>query len=93
MTCHGRQLTGIAPAVPGLLGLPQYYLAAQLNSWRQGLRHARAPDCMAEIAQALQPADVDAVSAWLASQPVPRDARAPLQRFEAPLRCGSLEPR
>ena len=41
----------------------------------------------------LTPADVDAVSAWLASQPVPRDARAPLQRFEAPLRCGSLEPR
>ena len=93
MTCHGQQLTGIAPAVPGLLGLPQYYLAAQLNSWRQGLRHARAPDCMAEIAQALQADDVDAVSAWLASQPVPRDARAPLQRFEAPLRCGSLEPR
>ena len=48
---------------------------------------------MAEIAQALQPDDVDAVSAWLASQTVPRDARAPLQRFEAPLRCGSLEPR
>ena len=93
MSCHGRQLTGIAPAVPGLLGLPQYYLAAQLNSWRQGLRHARAPDCMAEIAQALQAADVDALSAWLAAQPVPPDARAPLRALDAPLRCGSLEPR
>jgi cytochrome c553 len=93
MACHGERLTGAAPAVPGLLGLPHYYLAAQLNAWRQGLRHARAPDCMAEIAQRLSPEDVDAVSAWLASQPVPSNARAPVLHLEPPLKCGSLEPR
>lgn len=93
ISCHGERLTGAAPAVPGLLGLPHYYLAAQLNAWRQGLRHARAPDCMAEIAQRLAPEDVDALSAWLASQPVPVNARAPLLRLEPPLKCGSLEPR
>ena len=58
MACHGERLTGAAPAVPGLLGLPHYYLAAQLNAWRQGLRHARAPDCMAEIAQRLAPEEI-----------------------------------
>jgi cytochrome c553 len=93
MACHGQRLTGAAPAVPGLLGLPHYYVAAQLNAWRQGLRHARAPDCMAEIAQRLAPEDLDAVSAWLASQAVPVDARAPALRLDPPLRCGSLEPR
>lgn len=93
MACHGERLTGAAPAVPGLLGLPHFYLAAQLNAWRQGLRHARAPDCMSEIAQRLAPKEVDAVSAWLASQPVPVNARAPVLRLEPLLKCGSLEPR
>jgi cytochrome c553 len=91
--CHGERLTGIAPAVPGLLGLPQYYLAAQLGAWREGLRQARAPDCMADIARRLTPADLEAVSAWLAAQPVPADARAPTMRLKPPVTCGSLEPR
>ena len=91
-TCHGERLTGNAPAVPGLLGLPQYYLAAQLSAWQQGRRHARAPDCMAEIAQSLTAADLDAVTAWLASQAVPVNARAAATKIDAPVRCGSLEP-
>jgi cytochrome c553 len=91
--CHGERLTGIAPAVPGLLGLPQYYLAAQLGAWREGLRQARAPDCMADIARRLTPVDLEAVSAWLAAQPVPAVARAPTVRLNPPVTCGSLEPR
>jgi cytochrome c553 len=91
--CHGERLTGVAPAVPGLLGLPHDYLVAQLGSWREHLRQARAPDCMAVIAQRLQPADVDAVSAWLASQPVPVPAAPRHEPLTAPpLRCGSVEP-
>jgi hypothetical protein len=91
--CHGERLTGVAPAVPGLVGLPQYYLAAQLGAWREGLRHARAPDCMADIARQLTPADLEAISAWLSSQPVPLDARPSATKPEPPIRCGSLEPR
>lgn len=91
--CHGEALTGVQPALPGLLGLSADYLAAQLGAWRQGVRRAREPDCMAQIARALTPQDIEAVSAWLAAQPVPQPARAPQGQVAADVRCGSLEPR
>ena len=53
VACHGSAMTGAAPFVPGLLGLPRDYLNAQLGAWRTGKRHAQAPDCMAQVAQAL----------------------------------------
>ena len=88
--CHGRTLTGAGPDVPGLLGLPVDYLNAQLGAWRTGARRAEAPDCMAHIAQRLQPQDVNALAHWLAAQPVPAQpaTEAP---GPAPLRCGSMD--
>ena len=89
--CHGQALTGVLPAVPGLLGLPRNYLAAQLGAWRGGLRHAQAPDCMAEVVRRVPADDLAAAVAWLASQPVPADARpAPRATGPAPLPCGGL---
>ena len=76
--CHGRQLTGVLPHVPGLLGLPRDYLNAQLGAWRTGQRRAHSPDCMQQVAKRLDGADVAAVSAWLASQQVPNANRAAL---------------
>lgn len=73
--CHGQALTGAAPDVPGLLGLPRDYLNAQLGGWQTGQRHAQAPDCMAEVAQRLSAADVAAVAHWLAAQAPPADTR------------------
>ena len=73
--CHGKALTGVAPNVPGLLGLPRDYLNAQLGAWRTGQRRALAPDCMAEIARRLAPDDLSAVTAWLAAEPLPADAK------------------
>lgn len=73
--CHGQALTGVQPNTPGLLGLSRDYLNAQLGAWRTGQRRALAPDCMAEIARRLSPDDLSAVTAWLASEPLPRDAR------------------
>ena len=94
--CHGEALTGVAPAIPGLLGLPRDYLNAQLGAWRSGKRRAQAPDCMAQVAQRLAPEDIGAVSAWLAAQPVPR-RRKPAAALPAPLplACGGVrrEPR
>jgi len=72
--CHGAAMTGRAPAIPGLLGLPRDYLMAQLGGWKTGKRHALEPDCMARIAERLTPADIGAVSAWLAAQTVPPHA-------------------
>ena len=90
-SCHGATLTGIAPNVPGLLGLPAEYLAAQMSAWRQGLRHARAPDCMARIARALPHDDISAIARWLAAQPLPANpapSSTPPARW--PLDCGSI---
>jgi cytochrome c553 len=61
--------------VPGLLGLPRDYLNAQLGAWRTGQRRALAPDCMGEIARRLAPEELSAVTAWLASEPVPTHAK------------------
>jgi len=90
--CHGLRLTGVQPAVPGLLGLPRDYLIGQLGAWQTGQRHAIAPDCMARIAQRLTPDDVGAVAAWLAALPVPSPAQADASApGPAPLPCGSTD--
>jgi cytochrome c553 len=75
-SCHGKALTGVVPNVPGLLGLSRDYLNAQLGAWRTGQRRALAPDCMAEVARRLSPEDLSAVTAYLAAEPVPRNAHA-----------------
>lgn len=88
--CHGRALTGTLPAVPGLLGLPRDYLNAQLGAWRSGQRRAHEPDCMGEIARKLSPEDLQAVTAWLAAQPVPGGGKpAPAPRQAPAVSCGS----
>jgi len=89
--CHGEALAGIAPAVPGLLGLPRNYLLAQLGAWRTGQRQARAPDCMAEVARRLSDEDLSAAAAYLASRPLPAQA-APTSQAPVPwpLDCGSV---
>ncbi|HUA80137.1 MAG TPA: cytochrome c4 [Dyella sp.] len=90
--CHGKQLTGTEPSVPGLVGLPYDYISSQLGSWRTGTRASAAPDCMAEIANRLAPADITAVSAWLASQEVPQETHPqPADAINPPLRCGVLQ--
>jgi cytochrome c553 len=87
--CHGEQLTGRQPAVPGLLGLPRDYLIGQLGAWQTNGRRAHAPDCMAQVAQQLTAADVGAVTAWLVRQPVPVPAHAAApSREPLPLDCG-----
>lgn len=90
-TCHGRELTGMAPAIPGLLGLHATYISAQLGAWRYGTRRAAAPDCMHDIATRLSERDITAVAAWLAAQPAPANpAPAAEDRSRLPLACGSL---
>ncbi len=90
VACHGQRLTGVEPAIPGLLGLPRDYVNAQFGAWRNKARRAHAPDCMATVTARLSLEDVNAVSSWLAAQPVPLDARpaASIAR-PLPLACGS----
>ena len=89
--CHGERLTGVQPATPGLLGLSRDYVNGQLGAWKNGQRRSLSPDCMADIASRLTTADVGAVSAWLAAQPVPSPAQAAntLPARALPLKCGA----
>jgi len=89
VTCHGAELGGREPGIPGLLGLRADYVSAQLGAWRFGVRTALAPDCMQVIASSLSEPEVAAVSAYLASLPVTtaRPVRQPGVRL--PLACGS----
>lgn len=90
VACHGETLTGALPAFPGLLGLPRDYVVSQFGSWRTGQRKARAPDCMAAITERLAPEDIQAVSTWLSSQPLPANTRpATTMALPLPLDCGS----
>jgi cytochrome c553 len=90
VACHGAALSGLAPAIPGLLGLPRDYIGAQIGSWKTGLRRAAAPDCMADVAQRLTPEDIAAVSAWLSAQTVAEPyAPQPAGALRTPAECGS----
>ena len=89
--CHGTAMTGTAPFVPGLVGLPRDYLNAQLGAWRNGKRVAQTPDCMAAIASKLAAEEIGLLSAWLAAQPPPAGAK-PATAFVAalPIACGGV---
>jgi cytochrome c553 len=88
--CHGPALTGMEPAIPGLVGLHAGYISAQLGAFRYGTRTAKAPDCMQLVAASLTERDVSAVAAFLASREVPADpSPVPKGTLPMPLACGS----
>ncbi|MFI5444914.1 c-type cytochrome [Polaromonas sp. UC242_47] len=92
--CHGQAMTGVAPNIPGLLGLPRDYLNAQLGAWKAGQRRAHAPDCMKEVVDRLSLDDINAVSHWLSAQALPASTH-PATSLPAPvpgsiaMTCGS----
>jgi|SRR5450830_450044 len=91
IACHGQALTGVAPGIPGLIGLPRDYINSQFGAWRNGVRKAKAPDCMAQITQRLSREDINAASSWLAAQTVPPGAApATAVTVKLPLSCGSV---
>lgn len=88
--CHGEALTGAAPTIPGLLGLPRDYITGQFAYWASGQRKAAAPDCMGHVVSRLSADDIRALATWLSSQPVPVPSH-PAAAIPAPLPidCGS----
>jgi cytochrome c553 len=89
-SCHGPALTGMEPAIPGLLGLRPNYISAQLGAWRYGTRTAKAPDCMEVVVGHLTEDDVTAIAAYLAARPAPDNAvPAPKGSYILPFACGS----
>ena len=91
IACHGEKLTGVAPTIPGLAGLPRDYVNAQFGAWRNKARRAHAPDCMADIANRLSLSDVAAISSWIGARPLPADpAPAAAIARPLPIPCGSF---
>jgi cytochrome c553 len=91
VSCHGQNLMGVAPAIPGLLGLPYDYLNAQFGAWRNATRRAASPDCMAAVAQRLSVAEINAALAWLSRQMPPADTRPASPSLQKlPMDCGSV---
>ncbi len=90
IACHGARLTGMEPGIPGLVGLRENYIVAQLTRWRVGARHAIEPDCMKRVATHLTDADVTAAAAWLSQQAAPTDMSPESSNLvRMPLACGS----
>lgn len=86
VSCHGDKLTGVQPMMPGLAGLSYDYLSVQLASWRTRSRAADGPYCMGVVANRMRESDLQAVAAWLASQPAPDDMRpVPASEHTEPL--------
>jgi len=91
--CHGANLAGVAPAIPGLLGLPRHYMNAQFGAWRGGKLRAIEPDCMAKVARRLAADDIAVLTLWLASQPASTDLKPTYgSNRQLPLECGSVSP-
>lgn len=81
--CHGPALTGVKPMIPGILNQPYDYVASQLELWRNNKRSTESTQCMLVVANRMRSQDIEAVSAWLAIQPLP-DKREPIQMTDLP---------
>lgn len=93
--CHGKDLMGTDPYIPGLLGLPRVYIIAQFGNWKNGgVMRGQTPDCMSEIAKQLTTDEAGAIATWLAAQPVSESAlknRTPSTiSVELARRCSSI---
>lgn len=94
--CHGKDLMGTAPYIPGLLGLPRVYIIAQFGNWQNGgLMRGQTPDCMSEIAKQLSTDEAGMIAVWLAAQPVPealmkRPSTVAALPERLSRRCGSI---
>lgn len=90
VACHGKNLTGMEPGIPGLAGLRPAYVVGQLTRWKVGERRAAEPDCMKRIASRLSDTDITSVAAWLSQQAPPSEASPePSNLVRMPLACGS----
>lgn len=90
--CHGKALMGVEPYIPGLLGLPHAYLAAQFGGWRNGgIMRGQVPDCMSEIAKKLTQEEVNTLTLWLPTRPVSGEpAEANVLTPELAKRCKTI---
>ena len=75
--CHGPGGGGVGAHFPPLAGQSETYIANQLKAWQQGTRKNDPLQLMQHVAGKLDAADIAAVSAYYAAQPVAPAGRSP----------------
>lgn len=68
-SCHGAGNQGNGAEFPAIAGQHPGYISQSLLAWQQGQRTSDPQQLMAAIAKRLSTYDIEAVSAWLATQP------------------------
>lgn len=68
-TCHGPGNRGAGADFPGIAGQHAGYLEQTLKDWQSQARDNDPLHLMAAIAERMNARDIQAVSAWLATQP------------------------
>jgi len=68
-SCHGPGGQGVGETFPGIAGQHAGYISAQLNAWKSDTRSNDPQNLMGAIAKRMSEEDIQAVSAWYATQP------------------------
>lgn len=68
-TCHGPNNQGVGAKFPGIAGQHASYIKQQLDAWQKGTRTSDPVQLMEAVAKRLSPEQIEAVAAYLASQP------------------------
>lgn len=76
ISCHGPGNQGVGAFFPDIAGQQPGYVAAQLKAWQDGTRSGDPLDLMGTIARRMDDRDIQAVSAWLATQPAAQPDQA-----------------
>ena len=73
--CHGANLEGLGP-IPPLAGRSPSYIARQIYDMQHGARNGSWSSLMQKPVEKLTSKDIVAISAYIASRPVPVSAKA-----------------
>ena len=69
MPQHAGGGQGVGETFPGIAGQHAGYISAQLNAWKNDTRSNDPQNLMGAIAKRMSEEDIQAVSAWYATQP------------------------
>lgn len=73
VSCHGVGAYGVGVAFPNINGQNPAYVIRAIEQWKSGERSNDPLGLMTGVAQRLSESDVEAVAAYLASQPAARE--------------------
>ena len=73
VACHGVDAYGIGTSFPNLNGQNPAYVKKAINDWKEETRTNDPLELMARVAKRLTEEDIDAVAAYLASQPAVKE--------------------